>query len=54
MMNRRDIVNRIGDKYHVGNLETGEFSYVKALKSVGKNIRDYQRATSVANINILI
>ncbi len=45
-MNRYDIINKIGDKYHVGNIETGEFSYVKALKSVGKDIRDYQKATS--------
>ena len=45
-MKRHDIINKIGDRYHVGNLETGEFSYVKALKSVGKDIRDYQKATS--------
>ena len=44
-MNRFDILNRIGDKYHIGNTENGEFSYVKALKSVGKNIKDYQRGT---------
>ncbi len=44
-MNRFDIINRIGDKYHIGNTENGEFSYVKALKSVGKNIKDYQRGT---------
>ena len=24
-MNRFDIINRIGDKYRVGNTETGEF-----------------------------
>ncbi len=44
-MNRFDIINRIGDKYRVGNMETGEFSYVQALKSVGKDIKDYQKAT---------
>lgn len=39
MMNRFDIINRIGDKYRVGNTETGEFSYAQALKSIGKDIR---------------
>ena len=39
-MNRFDIINRIGDKYRVGNTETGEFSYAQALKSVGKDIKD--------------
>lgn len=33
-MNRHDIIDRIGTKYHVGNTENGEFSYVQALKSV--------------------
>lgn len=42
-MNRIEIINKIGDKYHIGNTETGEFSYVQALKSVGKNIKDYQK-----------
>lgn len=37
------MINKIGDKYHVGNLETGEFSYPKALKSIGKNIKEYQK-----------
>ena len=45
-MNRFDIINTIGDKYRVGNTETGEFSYVQALKSVGKDIKDYQKATT--------
>lgn len=26
-MNRFDIINKIGDKYRIGNTETGEFSY---------------------------
>lgn len=42
-MKRIDIITKIGDKYHVGNTETGEFSYVQALKSVGKDIKDYQK-----------
>ena len=45
-MNRFDIINRIGDKYRVGNTETGEFSYTQALKSIGKYIKDYQKATT--------
>lgn len=45
-MDRFSIINKIGDRYRVGNTENGEFSYVKALKSVGKDIRDYQKATA--------
>ncbi len=45
-MNRYDIISKVGDAFHTGNTETGEFSYAKALKSVGKNIKDYQKATS--------
>lgn len=45
-MNRIKIVNKIGDKYHISNTEKGEFSYVKALKSVGKNIKDYQKTSN--------
>lgn len=45
-MNRFDIINKIGDKYRIGNTEAGEFSYAQALKSVGKDIRDYQKATT--------
>lgn len=45
-MKRIDIIGKIGDKYHVGNTETGEFSYVQALKSVGKDIKDFQKSTT--------
>lgn len=45
-MNRFDIINKIGDKYRTGNTENGEFSYSKALKSVGKDIKDYQKAST--------
>lgn len=45
-MDRFEINDRIGSKYRVGNTETGEFSYAKALKSVGKDIREYQKVTS--------
>lgn len=52
-MNRFDIINRLGEKYRVGNTETGEFSYAKALRSVGKDIKDYQKATAGAQHKIL-
>lgn len=42
-MNRFDIINRIGDKYRVGNTETGEFSYAQALKTVGNLCADDNR-----------
>lgn len=45
-MDRYDISNKIGEQYRVGNTETGEFSYSRALKSIGKNIKDYQKATA--------
>lgn len=45
-MDRFAIINKIGDRYRIGNTETGEFSYAQALKSVGKDIKDYQKATS--------
>lgn len=43
-MDRFAIIDKIGDKYRVGNTEKGEFSYAQALKLVGKDIKDYQRA----------
>lgn len=45
-MKRIDIISRIGDRYHVGNTETGEFSYAQALKSAGKDIKDFQKGKS--------
>ena len=45
-MTRYDIIARIGSQFHIGNTESGEFSYVQALKSVGKDIKDYQKATT--------
>ena len=41
-MNRTEIINRIGLEYYNNNTETGEFSYTKALRNIGKNIADYQ------------
>lgn len=52
-MNKIDIINKIGDKYHVGNTENGEFSYVQALKSVGKDIKDYQKGKTGTKHQIL-
>lgn len=52
-MNRFDIIQRIGSQYHIGNTETGEFSYVKALTSVGKNIKDYQKGDTQQNHQFL-
>ena len=43
-MEHFDIISTIGAKYHVGNIENGEFSYAKALKTVGKDIKDYQKS----------
>lgn len=44
-MNRIEIIDKIGTKYNTGNIESGEFSYSKALKSIGKDIKDYQKVT---------
>ena len=52
-MNRLDIIQRIGYQYHIGNTETGEFSYVKALASVGKDIKDYQKGDTQQNHQFL-
>ncbi|MCD8450168.1 N-6 DNA methylase [Tenacibaculum dicentrarchi] len=45
-MNRIEIIDKIGAQYNIGNIESGEFSYPKALKSIGKNIKDYQKGTT--------
>lgn len=44
-MQRFDIITEIGKKYHIGNIENQEFSYAKALKSIGKNIKDFQNGS---------
>lgn len=48
-MKRFDIIQKIGNQYHIGNTENGEFSYVKALASVGKDIKDYQKGDTQQN-----
>ena len=45
-MERSKIVEKIGSVYRVSNTENGEFSYAKALKSIGKNIKEYQNLNS--------
>ncbi|MCT4645116.1 MAG: hypothetical protein N4A74_09035 [Carboxylicivirga sp.] len=39
------LIDKVGTKYNVGNTETGEFSYLTALKSIGKYIKGYQKDT---------
>lgn len=52
-MNRIEIINKIGEEFYSPNLENGEFSYSKALKSVGKKISDYRNSNSKRNHNYL-
>ncbi len=47
-MKRIKIIDKIGTKFNVGNTEAGEFSYPKALKSIGKDIKNYQKGTAGA------
>lgn len=35
--------------YQIGNTESWEFSYVQELKTVWKNIKDYQKGDTVTN-----
>lgn len=35
--------------YRVDNTESGEFSYIQALKTVGKNVKDYQKGDTYTN-----
>lgn len=48
-MNRYEITQKIGDMYQIGNTESGEFSYVQALRTVGENIKDYQKGDTDTN-----
>ena len=52
-MKRLDIIREIGDQYHIGNLETGEFSYPKAFTNIEKNLKDYQRGKTGTKHNYL-
>ena len=48
-INRYEIIQKMGDMYQIGNTESREFSYVKELKTVWKNIKDYQKGDTVTN-----
>ena len=48
-MNIYEIIQKIGDMYQIGNTESWEFSYVQELKTVWKNIKDYQKGATVTN-----
>lgn len=48
-MNRFEIIEKIGAQHHTGNTESGEFSYPSALKSIGKDIKDYQKGDTGKN-----
>lgn len=48
-MNRIEIINKIGTQYQTGNTESGEFSYSSALKSIGKDIKDFQKGDTGTN-----
>lgn len=48
-MNIYEIIQKIGDMYQIGNTESWEFSYVQELKTVWKNIKDYQKGDTVTN-----
>lgn len=52
-MNRIEIINKIGKEFYSSNLENGEFSYSKALRSVGKEISDYRNSNSKRKHNYL-
>ena len=48
-MDRYKIIEKIGSGYISDNIEKGEFSYVQALKTVGKNIKDLQNSKIESN-----
>ncbi len=48
-MNRIEIINKIGAQYQIGNTESGEFSYSSALKSIGKDIKNFQKGDTGTN-----
>lgn len=53
MMERFEIIDKIGNFFYSSNLENGEFSYSKGLKSIGKSISDYRNSNSKKNHNYL-
>lgn len=53
MMERFEIIDKIGSSFYSSNLENGEFSYSRALKSVGKSISEYRNSNSKKKHNHL-
>lgn len=53
-MERYEIIEKIGREFYSSNLENGEFSYSKALNSIGKSISDYRNSNSKKIITIWI
>jgi hypothetical protein len=53
MMERFEIIDKIGSSFYSSNLENGEFSYSKGLKSIGKSISDYRNSNSKKKHNYL-
>ena len=52
-MERFEIIDKIGSSFYSSNLENGEFSYSKGLKSIGKSISDYRNSNSKKKHNYL-
>ncbi|WP_150464705.1 class I SAM-dependent DNA methyltransferase [Francisella sp. XLW-1] len=52
-MNRFEIIEKIGFQFHIGNTESGEFSYPSALKSIDKDIKNYQKGSTSKNHHYL-
>ncbi|WP_394405544.1 HsdM family class I SAM-dependent methyltransferase [Streptococcus sp. 20-1249] len=53
MMERFEIIDKIGSSFYSSNLENGEFSYSKGLKSIGKSISDYRNSNPKKKHNYL-
>lgn len=51
-MNRYEIIQKIGDMYQIGNTESGEFSYVQALKTVGEKYKRLPKMRHIYNPSI--
>ena len=48
-MIRADIINKVGRKYLQSNIENDEYSYLKGLKEVGKDYKDYMMPSAKRN-----
>lgn len=46
-MERHKIIEKIGEYYYISNVEKGEFSYPKALKSVGIDNKKFKLENSI-------